>query len=100
MNCRHWVLTSIILFVWLFSCERNKDRVTLVLNPDAPKDIVYTHQDSLEAYELALWMTGELTAPDEWVSRLMYDLYYLHKASLWLDIKILVMTIPFVFNPK
>jgi lipopolysaccharide/colanic/teichoic acid biosynthesis glycosyltransferase len=29
-----------------------------------------------------------------------YDLYYLSKASLWLDIKILVMTIPFVLNPK
>jgi lipopolysaccharide/colanic/teichoic acid biosynthesis glycosyltransferase len=29
-----------------------------------------------------------------------YDFYYLHKASLWLDIKILVMTIPFVLNPK
>lgn len=29
-----------------------------------------------------------------------YDLYYLRKAGLWLDIKILVMTIPFVLNPK
>ena len=29
-----------------------------------------------------------------------YDLYYLRKASLWLDMKILVMTIPFVLNPK
>ena len=29
-----------------------------------------------------------------------YDLYYLRKASLWLDIKILIMTVPFVLNPK
>ncbi len=29
-----------------------------------------------------------------------YDLYYLRKASLWLDIKILIMTIPFVVSPK
>lgn len=29
-----------------------------------------------------------------------YDLYYLRKASLWLDMKILFMTIPFVLNPK
>ncbi len=29
-----------------------------------------------------------------------YDLYYLRKASLWLDMKIVVMTIPFVLNPK
>jgi lipopolysaccharide/colanic/teichoic acid biosynthesis glycosyltransferase len=29
-----------------------------------------------------------------------YDLYYLRKANLWLDIKILLMTIPFVLNPK
>ena len=29
-----------------------------------------------------------------------YDLYYLRKASLWLDMKILAMTIPFVLNPK
>ena len=29
-----------------------------------------------------------------------YDLYYLRRASLWLDIKILVNTIPFVLNPK
>ena len=29
-----------------------------------------------------------------------YDLYYLRKASLWLDIKILIMTIPFVLNLK
>ncbi len=29
-----------------------------------------------------------------------YDLYYLRKASLWFDIKIVVMTIPFVLNPK
>lgn len=28
-----------------------------------------------------------------------YDLYYLRKASLWLDMKILIMTIPFVLNP-
>ena len=29
-----------------------------------------------------------------------YDLYYLRKAGLWLDIKILIGTIPFVFIPK
>lgn len=29
-----------------------------------------------------------------------YDLYYLRRGSLWLDIKILVMTIPFVLDPK
>jgi len=29
-----------------------------------------------------------------------YDLYYLRKASFWLDIKILTLTIPFVLNPK
>lgn len=29
-----------------------------------------------------------------------YDLYYIRKANLWLDIKILFMTIPFVINPK
>jgi len=29
-----------------------------------------------------------------------YDLYYLRNASLWLDMKILVMTVPFVMNPK
>jgi lipopolysaccharide/colanic/teichoic acid biosynthesis glycosyltransferase len=29
-----------------------------------------------------------------------YDLYYLRKASLWLDMKILAMTVPFVLNPK
>lgn len=29
-----------------------------------------------------------------------YDLYYLRKASLWLDIKILLMTILFVLHPK
>jgi len=30
---------------------------------------------------------------------LKYDLYYLQKASLWLDIKILVLTVPFVLKP-
>jgi lipopolysaccharide/colanic/teichoic acid biosynthesis glycosyltransferase len=29
-----------------------------------------------------------------------YDLYYLRKASLWLDIKILAMTVPVVLNFK
>jgi len=29
-----------------------------------------------------------------------YDLYYLRKASLWLDIKILIKTIPFVLKPE
>jgi lipopolysaccharide/colanic/teichoic acid biosynthesis glycosyltransferase len=29
-----------------------------------------------------------------------YDLYYLRKASLWLDIRILIITIPFVLNLK
>ena len=29
-----------------------------------------------------------------------YDLYYLRKASLWLDLRILAMTVPFVLNPK
>lgn len=29
-----------------------------------------------------------------------YDLYYLREASLWLDVKILGMTLRFVFNPK
>ena len=29
-----------------------------------------------------------------------YDLYYLRKASLWLDVKILAMTLPFVFDPE
>jgi colanic acid/amylovoran biosynthesis glycosyltransferase len=29
-----------------------------------------------------------------------YDLYYLRKASLWLDIKILIATIPFVLNQQ
>ena len=29
-----------------------------------------------------------------------YDLYYLHNASLWLDIKILLMTVPFLLNPE
>jgi len=29
-----------------------------------------------------------------------YDLYYLHKASLWLDVKILAGTVLFIFNPK
>ncbi len=29
-----------------------------------------------------------------------YDLYYLRKASLWLDIKILAQTVPFVLNLK
>lgn len=29
-----------------------------------------------------------------------YDLYYLRKATLWLDIKILVKTIPFVLRPE
>lgn len=29
-----------------------------------------------------------------------YDLYYLYKASLWLDIKIFFKTIAFVLNPK
>jgi len=29
-----------------------------------------------------------------------YDLYYLRRASLWLDMKILIMTVPFVLNPK
>lgn len=29
---------------------------------------------------------------------IMYDLYYLRKASLWLDIKILIQTVPFVLN--
>lgn len=29
-----------------------------------------------------------------------YDFYYLRKANLWLDIKILALTIPFILNPK
>ncbi len=29
-----------------------------------------------------------------------YDLYYLRKASLWLDVQILVMTVPFVLDPR
>lgn len=29
-----------------------------------------------------------------------YDLYYLRKANFWLDMKILVMTVPFVLNPR
>lgn len=29
-----------------------------------------------------------------------YDLYYLRRASLWLDIQILFMTIPFILNPR
>jgi lipopolysaccharide/colanic/teichoic acid biosynthesis glycosyltransferase len=29
-----------------------------------------------------------------------YDLYYLRRASLWLDIQILLMTVPYVLNPK
>lgn len=29
-----------------------------------------------------------------------YDLYYLRKASLWLDIRILAATIPFMLNPR
>ncbi|MHC4389183.1 MAG: sugar transferase, partial [Planctomycetota bacterium] len=31
---------------------------------------------------------------------LKYDLYYLRKANLWLDVKVLAMTILFVLNPK
>jgi putative colanic acid biosynthesis UDP-glucose lipid carrier transferase len=29
-----------------------------------------------------------------------YDLYYIHNASLWLDLKILAMTFSFVLRPK
>lgn len=29
-----------------------------------------------------------------------YDLYYVRKASFWLDMKVLVMTVPFVLNPE
>jgi exopolysaccharide production protein ExoY len=29
-----------------------------------------------------------------------YDLYYLRRASLWLDIQILFKTIPFILNPR
>jgi lipopolysaccharide/colanic/teichoic acid biosynthesis glycosyltransferase len=29
-----------------------------------------------------------------------YDLYYLRRASLWLDTRILFMTIPFILNPR
>lgn len=29
-----------------------------------------------------------------------YDLYYLRKANFWLDVWILIMTVPFVLNPK
>lgn len=29
-----------------------------------------------------------------------YDLYYLRNANLWLDVKILLMTVPFLLNPK
>jgi lipopolysaccharide/colanic/teichoic acid biosynthesis glycosyltransferase len=29
-----------------------------------------------------------------------YDLYYLRRASLWFDMRILAMTIPFVLGPK
>jgi len=31
---------------------------------------------------------------------IVYDKYYLSNASLWLDIKILVLTVPFMLNPK
>ena len=29
-----------------------------------------------------------------------YDLYYLRKANFWLDIKILILTVPFVLKPE
>ena len=32
-------------------------------------------------------------------TNLKYDLYYLRKASLWLDIRVLIATIPFVLRP-
>jgi len=31
---------------------------------------------------------------------LKYDLYYLRKASLWLDVRLLILTIPFVVSPR
>ena len=31
---------------------------------------------------------------------LKYDLYYLRKASLWLDVRLLILTIPFVVRPR
>lgn len=46
-----------------------------------------------------LWQI--LADHDEDMSQNMkYDLYYLRKASLWLDMWILAMTVPFVLNPK
>ena len=77
MKLRNVVLASSIVIFLFTACERNKTGIEPGLDPEAPDNIVYTQQDSAEAAQMALWMTGELVAPPEWVSKLMYDLYYL-----------------------
>jgi len=64
--------------VALFSACRKGDS-----NPLAPPDqvqLTYSHADTVEAGEFAMWLSGKLRAPDSLISALLYNLNYLRSA--------------------
>ncbi|HZY10928.1 MAG TPA: hypothetical protein VFF29_07210 [Bacteroidota bacterium] len=72
-------LTTIILLsipLWCTVCKR--DEISPITeNPPHRIQLSYSHEDSLEAMEFALWLSGKLRPTDSLVSELLYNLNYL-----------------------
>lgn len=72
-------LTAIILLsipLWYTACKR--DEVSpFTENPPHRILLSYSREDSLEAMEFALWLSGKLRPTDSLVSELLYNLNYL-----------------------
>jgi len=68
------IFTPLLIIVILSSCE-------ILFNPDSDNEqritLEYSKADSTEAVEFAIWLSGELEAPDSLVSELLYNLNYL-----------------------
>ena len=69
---------TLLSFIFLISsCQKNVG--VLDFDSDNEQRIIlnYSKSDSIEAIEFAIWLSGELEAPDSLVTELLYNLNYL-----------------------
>ena len=80
---------NLMLFVSLFallSCQQNEEIVQspeeeFVRSPEiARPQFIYSHEDSVEGGDIALWFDGRLVATQYSKSQLMYSLKYLRQS--------------------
>ena len=71
------IFIAVLSTLTFFNCQKHDNPIQVSEN--TPLVFSYSHQDSVEGTNIALWFDGNLLAADSTKSRLMYSLKYLRQ---------------------